>query len=134
MTSANTVEYTIFKNGERVGRHSQNVMCKTCNDGLEQFQPASDFTIQSWGHDEDEEEWEGEEEPLQKWIEQHPAQVTFRRFSDGESVRLNKKRGDAVIVQSAKGKWFMSYTVRLLNGEIMENISQTEILPQTLKK
>lgn len=67
MTSANKIEYTIFdKQGQEVGKHSQNIMCHTCNDGLEKFIPVSDFTIQSWGYDEEEDEWEGDKINLEK--------------------------------------------------------------------
>lgn len=46
MTSSNVIEYIIFdKELNEVGRHRQNIMCHTNNDGLEKFRPFSDFTI-----------------------------------------------------------------------------------------
>lgn len=81
MTSANVIEYNIYnKEGQQVGRHRQNILCKTCNDGLEKFQPASDFTIQAWGYDEEEELWESDEYVnLEEWLKKNKAEITFRK-------------------------------------------------------
>jgi hypothetical protein len=49
MTSANVVEYNIYdKDNNEVGYHRQNVMCSTCNDGLDKYQPSKVFTIMAW--------------------------------------------------------------------------------------
>ena len=80
MTSANVIEYTIFnKNGEEVGHHRQNMLCKTNNDGLEKFIPSSDFTIQPWGYDEEEEIWEGPIINLETWLNNHKPEISFKK-------------------------------------------------------
>jgi len=80
MTSANRVNYRIIdKEHKTVGSHSQNIMCKRCNDGLEKFTPASDFKIQPWGYDEDEEEWNSKSINLEKWLVENPAEFTFKK-------------------------------------------------------
>lgn len=130
MTSSNVIEYSIFKGEEEVGRHRQNIMCKTCNDGLEKFQPAKDYTIQAWGYDCEEEIWEGDKrENLEEWLAKHPAEFTFRRFEEGETVRLTKKRGMATILESRRGKFMPEYKVHVIGGEILDGIQQGEIIP-----
>lgn len=131
MTSANVIEYTIFKGDEEVGRHRQNIMCKTCNDGLEKFQPARDFTIQAWGYDEEEELWGNDKrENLAEWLSKHPAEITFRKFEEGEKVKLTKKRGEGIILESRRGKFLPEYKVQIIGGEILDPIQQVEIIPQ----
>jgi hypothetical protein len=136
MTSANTIEYTIFdKNNKEVGRHSQNIMCSTCNDGLEKFQPYEDFTIQPWGYDEEEELWESPPVNLKDWISKHPAEFTFKRFEKDHKVRValkvdgKFKRVNAVIVERLKDKFFDKYTIKTDSGEIIEDIGQNLVLP-----
>jgi hypothetical protein len=130
MTSSNTIEYTIYKGEEVVGRHRQNIMCKTCNDGLEKFQPPSDFTIQAWGYDEDDDLWEGDKrENLEEWLKKHPAQFTFKEFEVGEKVKLTKKMGEGIIIESRKGRFFPEYKVQVISGEILDNIQQGQIIP-----
>jgi hypothetical protein len=136
MTSANTIEYTIFdKNNKEVGRHSQNIMCSTCNDGLEKFQPYEDFTIQPWGYDEEEELWENLPVNLKDWISKHPAEFTFKRFEKDDKVRValkvdgKFKRVNAVIVERLKDKFFDKYTIKTDSGEIIEDIGQNLLLP-----
>jgi hypothetical protein len=130
MTSANVIEYTIFKGEEEVGRHRQNIMCKRCNDGLEKFQPSNDFTIQAWGYDEEEEMWEGDKrENLEDWLKKNTAEITFRKFEEGEEVKLTKKRGVGIILESRRGKWFPEYKVQVIGGEILDPIQQGEIIP-----
>jgi hypothetical protein len=130
MTSANVIEYTIFKGEESVGRHRQNIMCKRCNDGLEKFQPSNEFTIQTWGYDEEEEMWEGDKrENLEDWLKKNTAEITFRKFEEGEKVKLTKKRGVGIILESRKGKWFPEYKVQVIGGEILDPIQQGEIIP-----
>jgi len=65
-TSANVVEYRIVNKvtGKEVGHHRQHMMCKTNWETLLQYHPLEDHTIQAYGYDEEEEEWEGEVEPL----------------------------------------------------------------------
>jgi len=129
MTSANVIEYTIFdKEGKEVGRHRQNVLCARCNDGLEAHTPAEDFTIQPWGYDEEEELWENEPTNLKKWLEKNRAEITFKKFSEGDSITLKKGRGNSTILEVRKGKWFPEYLVKLENGEEI-TINQNEIIP-----
>lgn len=130
MTSANVIEYTIFKGDKEVGRHRQNIMCKTCNDGLEKFQPPEDFTIQEWGYDEEEELWENDKrENLKDWLAKHPAQFTFRKFEEGEKVKLTEKRGFGIILESRKGMFFPQYKVQVIDGDILDPINQGDIIP-----
>jgi hypothetical protein len=56
MTSANVVEYNIYdKDNNEVGYHRQNVMCSTCNDGLDKYQPLERLYYNGiwlwWGED-----------------------------------------------------------------------------------
>jgi hypothetical protein len=49
MTSANVVEYNIYdKDNNEVGYHRQNVMCSTCNDGLDKYQPSKLYYNGIW--------------------------------------------------------------------------------------
>ncbi len=130
MTSSNTVEYTIYnKEGKEVGRHRQNVMCSTCNDGLEKFQPAKDFKIEAWGYDEEEEVWgDGKKQNLQKWLEKNPASFTHRLFQPQDRVKVSKRRGEGVVLETTKGKWFPQYKIQLINQEVIE-VQQNEVMP-----
>jgi hypothetical protein len=141
MTSANVIEYTIFnKDNEQVGRHRQNVMCLTCNDGLEKFQPYEDFTIQPWGYDEEEDEWEDEPVNLKEWLSKNPASITFKNFNVGDTIEIKKLGQGKVIKRFEIGErrkidkmnWFPVYTVELLSGEIIE-VKQNNIKPAKLK-
>lgn len=61
MTSANIINFIIRDlQGNKVGEHQQHRLCKTHWEDLKKFQPYENFTIQSWGLDEEEEEWYGE--------------------------------------------------------------------------
>ena len=57
-TSANVTEFTIFKDGEKVGTHRQHALCKSHWEELLKYEPISKHTIQAWGYDEEEEYWE----------------------------------------------------------------------------
>lgn len=128
MTSANTILYNIYnKQGEPVGSHSQNIMCKICNDVLEKFIPAKDFEIESYGYDEDEEMWKGDRVNLADWLEKNKAQITFKIFKAGDIINLNKKRGSAKIVNVQKGTWCPAYLVKMGDNEV--TINQNEIIP-----
>lgn len=130
MTSANVIEYTIFdKNDNEVGRHRQNLMCHTCNDGLEKFQPSSDFTIQAWGYDEEEDLWEDTKKVnLEEWLRKNPARITFKVFQPNDKVKISKKRGEGTILETIKEKWYHKYRVQLEDDTIIE-VSQNEIIP-----
>lgn len=123
-TSSNVIEYSIFdKSGKEVGRHRQNIMCSTCNDGLEKFQPYQDFTIQAWGYDEEDEIWESEKkENLRDWLIKHPSSFTFIPFKEGSIVSLKKNKnnvrgGEAKIIEVLKGKFMPEYLVEYEDGE-----------------
>jgi hypothetical protein len=129
MTSSNTINYTIYnKQGEKVGSHSQNIMCSTCNDGLENFQPAIDFKIQPWGYDEEEEEWCGEKQNLDIWLQKNKASITFKNFEINTKVKLKKERVEGLVIESYKGKWLQEYTIKLSNGDLLENVNQTNLM------
>lgn len=69
MTSANIINYIIKDlQGNKVGKHSQHCYCKPKWEILNQFQPFENFTIQSWGYDENEELWEGKAHNLRDFI------------------------------------------------------------------
>jgi len=69
MTSANVIEYTIYKGENRVGSFSKNVMCKFPDySELLKYQPLKEHTILPWGYDEEEEEWEGRRENLENYL------------------------------------------------------------------
>ncbi len=137
MTSANVIEYTIYdKDHKEVGHHRQNLMCSTCNDGLEKFQPAIDFTIEAWGYDEEEEIWSEEDEEgnsvehnLQDWLVKHPASFTSRVFQPQDKVKVNKRRGEGVVLETIKDKWFHKYNVQLLNNDDIIEVNQNELMP-----
>lgn len=70
MTSANVIEYSIFKNGDEVGQFRKHLLTKyPLYSDLLKYQPLSDYEILAWGYDEDEEYWEGDEyENLEKFL------------------------------------------------------------------
>lgn len=141
--SNNTINYTVYKDGKQVGHHSQNVMCKRCNDKLLEFQPAKDFTIVCEGYYDDYEEdydddyeyeyedEEPQEHNLEEWLRRNPAELTHRKFSVGDTVKLNKRRGLATVKEFIEGQWFPQYLVDI-NGE-ETTIGQTEIIPMNLQ-
>jgi hypothetical protein len=128
-TSANVINYTIFKDGKEVGSHRQNVMCKRCNDGLEKYQPSKDYTISAWGYDEDEDIWEdNKQQNLEDWLLKNPGEFTHKKFEVGDNVFLNKKRGSAKILKVISGIFTPSYLVELSNGDNLE-ITNSDIRP-----
>jgi hypothetical protein len=122
MTSANVIEYNIYdKSGEKVGSHRQNVMCSTCNDGLLKYKPASDFTIQAWGYDEEEEIWLDENsQNLEIWLIKNPASYTHTVFQPGDKVKISKKKLVGLVKETIKDTFSHKYLVELPNGEIVE--------------
>ena len=61
MTSANVVEYRILLSGNVVGHHRKHAYCKSHFEDLLKFIPASDYEIQAYGYDEEDEYWEDNE-------------------------------------------------------------------------
>jgi hypothetical protein len=44
-------------------------------------------------------------------------------------IEGKNKRVEAEIIERFKGKWNPFYTIKLVNGEILEEIQQSKILP-----
>ena len=77
-TSANVIEYTIYKNGKPVGRFSKHMLCKYPDYAeLLKYQPLKEHTIQPWGYDEEEEEWSDKEQNLEKFLKR---MATFNKW------------------------------------------------------
>ena len=128
----NTINYTIYKGGEPVGYHTQNVLCKRCNDKLMEFQPAKDFTIVCEGYeDQYDDENESEEVNLEEWLNKNPAEFTFKEFNPGDTIKLTKRRGFTKVIKKQKGPWFTEYIVEINGVETI--ISQNEIIPMNLQ-
>jgi ssDNA-binding Zn-finger/Zn-ribbon topoisomerase 1 len=137
--SNNTIRYTIYKGDDEVGYHTQNVLCKRCNDNLMEYQPASDYTIVCDGYedyydgyyDDDDYEYEEQSEPervnLQEWLIKNPGEFTHKKFSPGDTIKLNKKRGLTEVIEARKGKWMPEYLVILDGVETI--IGQWDIIP-----
>lgn len=54
MTSANVIQYTITKNGNRVGAFRKNVLCRLPEySDLLTYEPLSEHDIIAWGYDEE---------------------------------------------------------------------------------
>jgi hypothetical protein len=127
-TSANVIEYDIYdKDGKSVGYHRQNVMCMRCNDGLEKFTPASDFEIESYGYDEEEDLWQGDRQNLEVWLSKNKPEITFKVFSIDDKVRV-KRKGTGTVLEVHKGKWEHFYTVELDTKEILNEVKQGQVL------
>jgi hypothetical protein len=127
MTSANVINYTIFKDGIEVGTHRQNIMCKRCNDSLLKFSPPSDFTILAHGLDEDEMEWFGDEINLKDWLDRNRPEITFIEFGEGDKILLSRKRGEVLVLSRVKGVFTNEYLVRNYLGDEF-HIHQNEII------
>ena len=138
--SNNTIRYTIYKDDEVVGYHTQNVMCRTCNDNLMKFQPAKDYTIVCEGYedhydgyyDDDEDYYEEEEdEPvevnLEEWLSKNPGEFTHKKFSVGDTIKLTKRRGLVKVIEVRMGNFFPEYLIELEGVEIV--IQQGDIIP-----
>ena len=119
------------------GYHTQNVLCKRCNDKLMKFQPAKDFTIVCEGYEDhyDEEyqyeENEPEEVNLEEWLKENPAEFTNKRFEVGDTIKLNKRRGLVKVIQTLEGKFFREYLVEIDGVETV--IQQGDIIPINLQ-
>jgi hypothetical protein len=68
MTSANVVEYRIYKDGEQVGHYRQHLMCVGRYHELLKYQPLSEHTIEPYGYDEEEGVWYDKEQNLEKFL------------------------------------------------------------------
>lgn len=84
-TSANSIEYTIYKGKKSVGRFRKNIMCiKPDYAELLKYQPLNEHTIQCWGYDEEEVSWEDEPEKLEDFLKRMIiSNRKIREFFDG---------------------------------------------------
>jgi hypothetical protein len=68
-TSANVIEYSIYKDGENVGNFRKHMLCRLPDYAdLLKYQPLDQHTIQAWGYDEEDDEWEDEEVNLDTFL------------------------------------------------------------------
>jgi len=68
-TSANVIEYSIYRGDDEVGQFRQHIMCKDSNFAeLLKYQPLYVHNIQAWGYDEEEEEWYDEPQNLENFL------------------------------------------------------------------
>ena len=135
--SNNTIRYTIYKGDDEVGYHTQNVLCKRCNYNLHQYQPASDYTIVCDGYEDyydgyyDDDDYEEQSEPervnLGEWLIKNPGEFTYKKFSPGDTIKLNKRRGLTQVIEVRVGKWMPEYVV-LIDG-VETIIGQSDIIP-----
>jgi hypothetical protein len=72
MTSANVIEYSIFKNGDEVGQFRKHILTKyPLYSDLLKYQPLAEHEILAWGYNEDDEYWEDDEsQNLEKFLKQ----------------------------------------------------------------
>ena len=68
-TSANVIEYTIYKGVEKVGRFRKHLLCRLpAFSDLLKYQPLSEYSIQAWGYDEEDDEWEDDVVNLEEFL------------------------------------------------------------------
>ncbi len=90
MTSANVIEYKIYKDDKVVGSHRINVMCEAYYEKLLIYQPLSEHTITPWGYDEEEEYWEDDTVDLEVYLKKLiPTNKIIREFFNGNKDILN---------------------------------------------
>jgi len=86
-TSANSIEYTIYKNEECVGRFRVNIMCRFPDYAeLLKYQPLNEHIIQAWGYDEEEDEWEDEPENLEEFLKKMKSNKWLKTYFNGEKT------------------------------------------------
>lgn len=68
-TSANVIEFTIYKDGESVGNFRKHMLTRLPDYAdLLDFQPLQNHTITPWGFDEEDEYWEDEPINLREFL------------------------------------------------------------------
>jgi hypothetical protein len=67
-TSANVVEFLIYKDGKQVGHYHQHALCRTRWYELLKFLPIENHEIMPYGYDEEEDYWEGEKINLREFL------------------------------------------------------------------
>lgn len=86
-TSANSIEYTIFKNEKCVGRFRVNVMCRYPDYAeLLKYEPLHEHTIQAWGYDEEDDQWEDEPENLEDFLKKMKTNRWLKTYFAGEKT------------------------------------------------
>ena len=92
-TSANVIEYSIYKiNNTKnptkpVGFFSKNVLCKYPDFAeLLKYQPLNEYVIESWGYDEDEEEWYDEPVNLEDFLKEMKSNKWIKSYFNGEKT------------------------------------------------
>lgn len=84
MTSANVIEYTIYKGEIRVGRFSKHLLCKYPDYAeLLKYQPLGEYNIKAWGYDEEEVDWEEEPENLENFLKQMKSNKWIEAYFEG---------------------------------------------------
>jgi hypothetical protein len=72
MTSANVVEYAIFKNDNQVGHFRKNALCRFPEyNELLKYEPLSEHSILPYGYDEEDEYWEDDVQNLEVYLRQY---------------------------------------------------------------
>ena len=85
MTSANVIEYTIYKNGEEVGSFRKHLMTTyPLYSDLLKYQPLNEHEILAWGYDEDEEYWEDEPQNLETFLRRVREKDLIQYFKDSD--------------------------------------------------
>lgn len=86
-TSANSINYSIYKDGKQVGSFRINIMCRFPDYAeLLKYQPLNEHTIQAWGYDEEEEDWYDEEENLERFLKGMKTNKWLKAYFAGEKT------------------------------------------------
>jgi len=86
-TSANVIEYSIYKGDSEIGNFRVNVMCRFPDYAeLLKYQPLSEYMIQSWGYDEEEDEWSNEPEKLEDFLKGMKTNKWLKAYFAGEKT------------------------------------------------
>lgn len=68
MTSANVIYYKVFKNGDLIGEHRQNMLCRDSSERLLMYYPQDEFQIRADWVDEEEVAHKEKPMPLDQWF------------------------------------------------------------------
>ena len=83
------------------------------------------------GYYDDDYEYEEQSEPervnLGEWLIKNPGEFTYKKFSPGDTIKLNKRRGLTQVIEAREGKWMPEYVV-LIDG-VETIIGQSDIIP-----
>jgi hypothetical protein len=86
MTSANVIEYTIYKDGEEIDRFRKHLMTiYPLYSDLLKYQPLNEHQILAWGYGEDEDYWEDDEpENLETFLRRIREKDLIQYFKDND--------------------------------------------------